>query len=114
MVLEDIIPLDAFFSKKNDSEPGDKKKKKADKEALASPMMRIPHMDVRVARDLIDIGIKEFYELEGRSAESIFEEIQKKRADTPLWRLPYLRLAIYFAENDNHDQSMLHPAYWEM
>lgn len=113
MAVEDIIPIDAFFSKKNDSELGGKKKKKTDKEALASPMMRIPRMDVRVARDLIDIGIKEFYELEGRSAETIFEEIRKKRPETPFWRLPYLKLAIYFAENDIHDQAMLHPAYWD-
>ena len=111
MAVDDMIPIDAFFSKKNDSESGGKKK--TAKEALASPMMRIPRMDVRVARDLIDIGIKEFYELEGRSAETIFEEIRKKRADTPFWRLPYLRLAIYFAENDIHDQAMLHPAYWD-
>ena len=32
-------------------------------------------MDVRVSRDLIDIGIREIYN-EGRSAESLFDEIK--------------------------------------
>ena len=54
------------------------KKKKVDQIALSSPFMRIPKMDVRVARDLIDTGIIEIYQLQGRSAESIFEEILKK------------------------------------
>ena len=60
-----------------------KKKKKVDRVALASPMMRIPRLDIQVARDLIDIGVKELYELEGRAAESLFEEIKKLRPDTP-------------------------------
>ena len=44
---------------------------------MASPIMRIPRMDVRVVRDLLDIGIRELYELRGRAAESIFEEVKK-------------------------------------
>ena len=114
MALEDIIPLDALFGK--DPEFGQnpaKKKKKLDREALSSPMMRIPRMDVLVARDLIDIGMKELYELQGRSAESLFEEIQKVREDTPEYRLAYLRMAIYYAENDPPDPKLLHPQEWQ-
>ena len=48
--------------------------------------MRIPRMDVLVARDLIDVGINEIYELQGRSAESIMEEIRKIRPETPDYR----------------------------
>ena len=114
MALEDIIPLDALMGK----EPayGDtpkKKKKKVDRLALSSPMMRIPRMDVLVARDLIDIGIKELYELQGRSAESLFEEICGLRPETPEYRIAYLRMGIYFAENDPPDPAMLHPKAWE-
>ena len=43
-------------------------------------------MDVLVARDLIDVGINEIYELQGRSAESIMEEIRKIRPETPDYR----------------------------
>ena len=37
---------------------------------MQSAIMRIPRMDVGVSRDLIDIiGIREIYELEGRSRQ---------------------------------------------
>ena len=68
-------------------------------------------MDVR--RDLIDIGIKEIYELQGRSAESLMEEIKDLRPDTPDYRLAYLQMGIYFAENDPPEPSKLHPSFWE-
>ena len=80
MSINDIIPLDALFGDENGSNKN-KKKKKVDRIALSSPMMRIPRMDVNVARDLIDIGINELFELEGRAPESLFEEINlSKRA----------------------------------
>lgn len=110
MSINDIIPLDQLFSG-NDAN-SKKKRKKIDHAALASPLMRIPKMDVHVARDLIDIGIKELYEIQGRSAESLFEEIKKMRSATPIYRLSYLRMAIYFAENENADPKMLHPSMW--
>ena len=43
-----------------DNTGGKQRKKKVDREAMQSAIMRIPRMDVRVARDLIDIGIKRF------------------------------------------------------
>ena len=52
--------------------------KKVDYQALQSPLMRIPKMDLRVTRALIDLGIKEVYELQGRSPEILFEEAAKK------------------------------------
>ena len=67
MALKDILPLDALLGGGNSR----KKKKKVDREALASPIMRVPRMDVRAARDLMDIGIRELYQLQGRSAESL-------------------------------------------
>ena len=117
MAIEDIIPLEILFPEKRNNELQKKfiakgKKKKVDKEAMASPMMRIPRMDVRVARDLIDVGIKEIYELQGRSAESIWEEIKRKKPQTPDWTLPYLHMAVYFCEEKNPDPKKLHPQNW--
>ena len=112
MALEDIIPLDALLGKEPGPGRTGKKKKKVDREALSSPVMRIPRMDVLVARDLIDIGMKELYQLQGRSGESLFEEIRKMRPETPEYRLAYLRMAIYFAENDPPDPKLLHPQEW--
>lgn len=111
MPINDIIPLDALFG--DDNLGNKKKKKKVDVIALSSPLMRIPRMDILVARDLIDIGCKELYEIQGRSAESLFEEIKKIRPNTPLYRLAYLRMAIYFSENEDADPNMLHPNLWE-
>ena len=114
MALEDIIPLDAFFNKDPaHGRQARKKKKKVDQEALSSPIMRIPRMDILVARDLIDIGMKEFYQLQGRSAESLFEEIRKLRPKTPEYRLAYLRMAIYYSENDPADPKLLHTQEWQ-
>ena len=110
VALNDIIPLDALLEGNLDKS---RKKKKIDREALSSALMRIPRMDVRVARDLIDIGIKESYELQGRSAESLFEEIRKLRPQTPEYRLAFLRMGIYFSENDPPDPKMLHPQEWQ-
>ena len=111
MPINDIIPLDALFGGDDSNKP--KKKKKIDRIALSSPLMRIPRMDVLVARDLIDIGCKELYEMQGRSAESLFEEIQKIRPSTPSYRLAFIRMAIYFAENEDADPKLLHPSLWE-
>jgi hypothetical protein len=111
MSINDIIPLDALLG--GEDLNNKKKKKKVDHIALSSPVMRIPRMDVLVARDLVDIGIKELYEIQGRSAESLFEEIQKLRPSTPSYRWAYLRMAIYFADNEDPDPKMLHPSLWE-
>ena len=115
MALKDILPLDVLLGRAEGSvEPalGRKKKKKVDREALASPLMRIPRMDVRAARDLLDIGIRELYQLQGRSAESLMEDIRTKKSDSPEYRLPHLRMAIYFAENEEPDPDKLHPSVW--
>ncbi len=108
MAINDIIPVDMIF----DGEESRKKKKKVDRIALSSALMRIPKMDILVARDLIDIGINEIFEIQGRSAESLFEEIRKIKPDTPTYRLAYLKMAIYYSENDPADPKLLHPSEW--
>ena len=118
MAFDDIIPIDALLGKQKDplyedNTGGNRKKKKVDREAMQSAIMRIPRMDVRVARDLIDIGIKEIYELQGRSAESLMEEIKELKPETPDYRLAYLRMGIYFSENNPPEASKLHPSIWQ-
>jgi hypothetical protein len=89
-----------------------KKKKKADYAALASPFMRIPRLPVEVARDLLDLGLREIYELQGRAPEVLLQELQRRKPATPADRLPYLRLAVYFAENPEPDRGKLYPEAW--
>jgi len=118
MAFDDIIPIDALLGKPKDPQyedntGGKQRKKKVDRESMQSAIMRIPRMDVRVARDLIDIGIKEIYELQGRSAESLMEEIKELKPETPDYRLAYLRMGIYFSENNPPEASKLHPSIWQ-
>ena len=115
MALKDILPLDALLGGENLVEQGalgGKKKKKVDREALASAFMRIPRMDVRAARDLLDIGIKELYELQGRSAETLMDDVKAKKPETPDYRLAYFRMAVYFSEEDEPEPEKLQPGYW--
>jgi hypothetical protein len=71
-----------------------KKKKKVDYEALNSPLMRIPRMDVAAARNLLDVGIREIYDLQGRSPEILLEETRKKNDEIPDDRIRYFRMAV--------------------
>ena len=80
-----------------------KKKKKVDLQALTSPFMRIPKMSVEAARCLLDIGFRECYELQGRCAEVLFEEVKKKKADVNKEFLYKFRVAIYYSENPDSD-----------
>ena len=89
-----------------------KKKKKVDYEALNSPLMRIPRMDIATARNLIDIGIGEIYELQGRAPEVLFEEARLKNQDMPDDRMRYFRMAVYNAETAEPDHTKMHPDEW--
>jgi hypothetical protein len=89
-----------------------KKKKKVDYEALNSALMRIPRMDVAAARNLIDIGVKEIYNLQGRAPEVLFEEARQKNEEIPEDRIRYFRMAVYYAECDSVEIVKLHPDAW--
>lgn len=90
-----------------------RRKKKADIEALSSSFMRVPRLPVEAARDLIDLGYTDVYQIAGRSPETLLAEIRKKRPGTPADRLGAFRLAVYVAENgDNLDRNKLYPGAW--
>ncbi len=89
-----------------------KKKKKVDYEALNSALMRIPRMDVAAARNLIDIGIREIYELQGRAPEVLLEEAKSRNEDIPNDRIRFFRMAVYYAENPDPETAMMHPDAW--
>jgi hypothetical protein len=88
------------------------KKKEADYAALASPFMRIPRLPVEVARDLLDLGLRDIFELQGRAPEVLFEELQRLKPGTPSAKLRFFRLAVYFAETPQPEGHKLHPDAW--
>ena len=74
-------------------------KKKVDYVALSSPFMRIPRMNVQAARALLDMGIKEIFELKGRDPNSLLADYSKiKKPDSDL--LKFFTLAVDFADNE--------------
>ena len=89
-----------------------KKKKKVDYEALNSSLMRIPRMETAAARSLINIGIREVYELKGRAPEILFEEARKKNEEIPLDQIRFFRMAVYYAECKKPEASKMHPSKW--
>lgn len=94
--------------------PPPKKRKKVDYEALHSPLKRIPGLTVADARDLIDLGMRQVIDLHGRSPEALIEDLTKIRpAPPPPERLWAFRLAVYFAETDEPDPTLLAPWCWQ-
>jgi hypothetical protein len=90
----------------------EKKRKKVDYEALNSQLMRIPRMDVAAARNLIDIGIRDIFQLKGRAPEILFEEACKGNSEIPDDRIRYFRMAVYYSEAEVLEASKLHPDTW--
>jgi hypothetical protein len=88
------------------------KKKKVDYAALQSPFMRIPRLTVETARDLMDLGLRETFELQGRAPEALFQELLRLKPKTPADRLAYFRLAVYFVETPEPERHKLHPDAW--
>jgi hypothetical protein len=90
-----------------------KKKKKVDYEALNSPLMRIPRMSVEAARNLIDLGIQDIFELQGRAPEVLFEEAIEMNDAIPADRIRYFRMAVYYSETEDVVSSLMHPDSWK-
>ena len=91
---------------------GTQKRKKTDYEALNSAFMRIPNMTAAAARHLIDAGVRQIYDLVGRSPEVLFEEAARKRPELPADTVRYFRMAVYYAETEAPEQRKLHPDAW--
>ena len=87
-------------------------KKKIDYEALNSPLMRIPRMNVETARNLMDIGVKDIFQLQGRAPEALFEDALSRTITIPPDRIRYFKMAVYYAEHSDPDKSKLHPDAW--
>lgn len=68
-------------------------------EALGSAFMRIPGVKVETARDLLDLGFLQPYQIAGRAPETLFADLCKIRPKTPLERLDALRHVVSVAES---------------
>ena len=64
--------------------------------------MRIPHMDVRAARALLDLHFREAYELRGRDPEAIIADLKKLRSQVPDDLIKFIKIAVDFAEREDN------------
>lgn len=92
-----------------------RRKKKVDYEALGSAFMRVPRMDVRVARYLLDMGYGDLYKVRGMSAESLLEEVKVRQTvvEDEVKVLCVLKMLVYFVEEDEPDKEKMYPEYWK-
>jgi hypothetical protein len=103
-----LLPKD--FERPFSADPQEAKRRRA--EALQSAFMRVPQVGVEAARDLLDLGFTQFYQLAGRAPDALFADLRKRRPDTPPERLAQLRLAVYVAETPVPDRALLHAGAW--
>ncbi len=103
-----LLPKD--FETPFSADPQEAKRLRA--EALGSAFMRVPQLRIEAARDLLDLGFTQLYQIAGRSPETLFADIRQKRPATPDARLADFRLAVYVAETPVPDKAKLHPAAW--
>ena len=89
------------------------KKRKTDYEALNSSFMHIPNLNIEIARDFIDLGLREIYELVGRSPEVLYESLKKNKINISEDRLYFIRMAVYYAETNDPDPAKLSPHAWK-
>lgn len=91
---------------------GNRKKKEIDRQALGSSWTRISGIDVAAARDLLDLGFQHLHQLTGRSPEALYDEIRRRKPETPRLRLLQLRMAVYLSETDSPEPRKTHPHWW--
>ncbi len=103
-----LLPKD--FERPFSADPEEAKRLRT--EALGSAFMRVPNFKVEAARDLLDLGFSQLFQIAGRSPESLFADIRKKRPETVPERIADFRLAVYVAETPAPDKAKLHPSAW--
>ncbi|MEQ8818683.1 MAG: helix-hairpin-helix domain-containing protein [Sumerlaeia bacterium] len=84
-----------------------------DYNALAD-LLRVPSIDMAIARELLKIDITRVQDLIGRDPEALYDELVLRRGKPvdPFY-LYVLRSAVYFAETPNPDPERVHWHAWQ-
>jgi len=97
-----------------DNVPGSpQRKKKVDYEALTSPLNRIPGMDLASVRALLDLGLNNVEDLNGRCPQALYDDLRASAPEAPTERLHAFRMAVYYAETPEPDPALLQPWKWQ-
>jgi hypothetical protein len=88
-------------------------KKKIDTRPYTHRLCEFQNMHISVARSLINLGIRECYDLLGRDPSSLLAQTPAIEGWSREDQLSYLRMAVYYAENDCPEASHLNPTFWK-
>jgi hypothetical protein len=74
----------------------------------------IPGVGPSIKKDLLDIGIKNVHDLNGKNPETLYKNLCKKRnIHIDRCVLYVFRCAVYFAEKKSHDPELLKWWNWK-
>ena len=77
-------------------------------------LRKIPGIGENIEQDLRNIGIKEISDLKGKNPEELYaKDCLFKGREEDRCQLYVFRLAVYFAENAQHDPEKLKWWYWK-
>lgn len=90
----------------------EKEEKRKNTEALQSPFMRVPRMDLTTSRYLLELGYQDLFQLKGLSPEFLWGEIRAIKKDFPQEKVYFLRMLLYFIEEENPRKDLMYPDCW--
>ncbi len=77
-------------------------------------LRKIPGVGKNIEEDLLSIGIRTIDDLKGRSPEELYEhDCARKGFREDRCQLYVFRLAVYYAENSDHESEKLKWWYWK-
>lgn len=77
-------------------------------------LRKIPGVGKEIEKDLIELGINSIDDLKGRDPQELYErECMMKGVKIDRCQLYVYRLAVYFAENSEHEAEKLKWWYWK-
>lgn len=81
---------------------------------MKTDLLTIPYVGKNMKEDLMNIGITCVEDLKGKNPEDLFlKDCQFKRRLEDRCQLYVFRMAVYFAENEVHDEEKLKWWYWK-
>lgn len=79
-----------------------------------SDLQKIPGVGKSIEQDLFNIGIRKISDLKGKNPEQLYkQDCLFKGCQDDKCILYVFRLAVYFAENDQHEAEKLKWWYWK-
>jgi len=81
---------------------------------MKTDLIKIPYIGKNTKEDLINIGITCIEDLKGKNPETLYDQDCKfKGYKEDKCQLYVFKMAVYYAENETHDEEKLKWWYWK-